>query len=411
MRPFSLLVKPASADCNLRCRYCFYLGKQFLYPETARHRMSPDVLEQMIRSYQATVQPQYAFGWQGGEPTLMGLDFFRQITELQQRHAPRGATIANGLQTNATLIDDALAEHLARFQFLVGVSLDGPPDLHDGNRITIDGRGTHADVMRGIAHLREHRVEFNILTLVNQANVRQASAIYRYLVDQGFRFHQYIECVEYDAAGQLQPYAINGPEWGDFLCALFDAWYAEDARRVSIRLFDSILAMRVDGVVNTCHMATDCCQYLVVEHNGDVYPCDFFVTPELKLGNVMTDTWEAMLESPVYGSFGARKRQWNERCEACEYARYCAGDCPKNRPLHGHDPRGLSPLCEGWKRFYAHTHERFDELARQIRSERAHRDRLWKGPSSTHGSPPSRNAMCPCGSGKKFKHCCGKATP
>ena len=183
MRPFSLLVKPASADCDLRCAYCFYLDRCRLYPDARVHRMSEATLDRMVASYMATDQPTYAFGWQGGEPTLMGLDFFRKVTDLQQRHGRRGAVVANGLQTNATLIDDDLARHLAEYRFLVGASLDGPAELHDHYRRTGGGRGSHADVMRGIACLSRQRVEFNILTLVNDVNCRQPALVYRYLVD------------------------------------------------------------------------------------------------------------------------------------------------------------------------------------------------------------------------------------
>lgn len=407
MKHFSLLVKPASADCNLRCRYCFYLEKSALYPETVRHRMPDEVLDTMIRTYLATEQPQYAFGWQGGEPTLLGVDFFRTITSLQERHGRRGAVVANGLQTNGTLVDDALAGHLARYRFLVGVSLDGPADIHDANRLTVDGAGSHARVLAGIEHLKRAGVEFNILTLVNRANVHRAGEVYRYLCEQGFLYHQYIECVEFDGAGRLMPYAVDGPAWGEFLCALFDAWYPADTRRVSIRLFDSILALLVDGVQNVCHMGADCCQYLLVEYNGDVYPCDFYAAPEFRLGNVMRDSWEALLESPAYRAFGARKRAWNTRCEACEYQRLCGGDCQKNRPFEGRDPAALSPLCEGWKRFYAHTLDRFRKLADEIRAERGRRQTLWQSVAPRVSPAPTRNALCPCGSGRKYKRCCG----
>ena len=286
VRPFSLLIKPAGADCNLRCRYCFYLDRCSLYPDQSRHRMSETVLEQTVRSFMATPQPVHAFGWQGGEPTLMGEAFFKRVTALQQRYGAPGAQVSNGLQTNATLIDDTLAAHLAEYRFLVGVSLDGPPHLHDPNRITTGGRGTHADVMRGIDALRRHGVEFNVLTLVNRLNVGAPETVYDYLVDQDVLFHQYIECVEFDTEGRLLPFAIDGASWGEFLCRLFDHWYPRDVRKVSVRLFDAILARIVEGRPNCCSMGNDCRDYFVVEHNGDIYPCDFYVYPEWRLGNV-----------------------------------------------------------------------------------------------------------------------------
>lgn len=410
MKPFSLLIKPTSADCNLRCQYCFYLGRQQLYPQTRTHRMSDNVLDGMIASFMRTDQPQYSFGWQGGEPTLMGLDFFKRVIELQQKHGRAGAAVANGLQTNGILIDDAFARHLAQYNFLVGISVDGPADIHDRYRRFADGRGSHARVMQALDTLKRRHVEYNVLTLVNDINVKRPRDIYHYLCDQGILFHQYIECVEFDVSGRLQPFAVTGKQWGDFLCAIFDEWFKHDTRRVSIRLFDSILSMMVDGIANVCAMGTDCRQYFVVEHNGDVYPCDFFVRPELKLGNILTGSWSEFQDSEVYRKFGQRKRQWNAQCAECEFLRYCAGDCPKNRPSKGADPTQLSVLCPGWLQFYRHTIDRFRQLAKQIQRERqaeAVRPSTAPPAFAPRRKKVGRNDPCPCGSGKKYKHCCG----
>lgn len=369
---FSLLVKPASADCNLRCDYCFYLQKSSLYPGARRHRMTDEVLERMISTYMATPQPQYVFGWQGGEPTLMGIEFFRKVTALQKKYGRQGAIVANGLQTNATLIDDALAAHFAKYRFLAGVSLDGPAEIHNRFRRSGAGRGSHARVLKGIEALKRHGVEFNILTLVSAANVERGREVYRYLCDSGFAFHQYIPCVEFDDEGNLQPFAIRGEGWGEFLSEVFDEWSARDVGRVSVRLFDSILEYLVDGVRNVCTMQQDCRQYLLVEHNGDVYPCDFFVDESLRPGNVMTHSWEEMLESPVYAAFGSRKRETSALCGECEFLDLCAGDCVKHRLRAGDDPTQLSWLCAGWKRFYSHALPRLREVALEIRRRRAY---------------------------------------
>ena len=394
--PFSLLVKPAGADCNLRCRYCFYLDKVRHYPSPGPHRMTDAVLESMIRSFLATDQNPYAFGWQGGEPTLMGLPFFERVTALQRRHAHQGALVSNALQTNGTLIDDAFARHLSAHRFLVGISVDGPAEIHDGYRCDAGGGGSHAAVMRGLGTLKRNGVEFNVLTLVSRANVGKPELVYRYLCDQGVLYHQYVECVEFDGQGAPMPFAVSGPEWGEFLCRIYDLWIKGDTHRVSVRLFDAILARWVDGVANVCPMGRDCRQYLVVEHQGDVYPCDFFVDPSWRLGNLMTDSWDALQRSPVYETFGRRKTQWNEACEACEYRLFCAGDCPKNRTGGGCDPGALSHLCEGWRMFFAHSREGFRRLAEEIRRTRM--DVAGTG----------RNDPCPCGSGRKYKKCCGR---
>lgn len=404
MQPFSLLVKPASADCNLRCEYCFYLDHCAFYPGEAKHRMSDDVLKRMIQSYMATRQPQYAFGWQGGEPTLMGVEFFRRAVEYQKTFGSSAASVGNGLQTNGVLIDDDMARLFGQYHFLVGVSLDGPRALHDTYRHTAGGGGSYAAVRQGLAKLREHRVEFNILTLVSRANVRHPREVYQFLCDQDYLYHQYIPCVEGDGAGGVLPFAIDGDEWGDFLCGVFDAWRPNDTRRVSIRLFDSILLLLVDGVRNICHLGNNCCQYFVVEYNGDVFPCDFFVEKQLRLGNVMHDSWASLQQSPVYVDFGSKKLQMNDLCRDCEYAWVCVGDCLKHRfCANGGNPRRLSHLCSGWKRFFDHTLDSFQELARDIR-----RDRMRDTTAArAAGGPVGRNDPCPCGSGRKYKKCCG----
>lgn len=404
MRPFSLLVKPASADCNLRCPYCFYLDRSSLYPETTVHRMSDSVLDRMIASYMSTDQPAYSFGWQGGEPTLMGTDFFRRVTDLQQKYGRRGSTVSNGLQTNATLVTDDLAAHLAGFRFLVGVSLDGPADIHDRYRVTAAGTGTHARVMQSIETLLRHQVEFNTLTLVTQANVARGREVYEWLVGRNFLHHQYIPCVELDRQGRSAHFAIDAETWGGFLCDLFDAWYPTDTRRVSIRLFDSLLHKMVDDSVVVCHLGRDCRQYFVVEYNGDIYPCDFFVTPELRLGNVFDTTWEQALESETYRRFGARKSEWNVRCDDCRWLHICAGDCMKHRFGAPTDPRLLSHLCAGWRKFFTHTYDRFEGLAAAIRAERRESTAILDNAQPRVG----RNDLCPCGSGLKFKKCCGR---
>ncbi len=371
MKSFSLLIKPASADCNLRCRYCFYLPKAGLYPEIKTHRMSDETLRETVRSYMASPQPVYAFGWQGGEPTLMGVEFFRKVTAYQKEFGFPGCSVSNALQTNGTLIDDELATHLADYNFLVGVSLDGPEKIHDRYRRSADGSGTHGAALRGIETLRRNKVDFNILTLVSQANVQSPGEIYRYLKDLGFMHHQYIECVEFDGAGELLPYAVNGEQWGDFLCGIFDEWIDGDTRTVSVRLFDSIVYKLVTGISNVCAMGNNCRQYFMVEFNGDVYPCDFFAETGLKLGNVLQNEWQNMAASETYSRFGMRKQQLSEECLECEFLFFCQGDCPKNRPGRGSIPQQVSRLCSGWKKFYNYALPEFRRLAEDVKSDSA----------------------------------------
>ncbi|MCP4762285.1 MAG: anaerobic sulfatase maturase [archaeon] len=399
MKPFSLLIKPTSADCNLRCEYCFYIDH---LEKGVKTRMSDNVLESMIASYMSTEQPQYVFGWQGGEPTLMGIDFFKRVIELQKKYAPPNALVANGLQTNGTLITNEMAAFFAKYKFLLGVSLDGPSDLHDNYRKTIMGKTTHSRVIEGIENLKRNNVEFNILTLVNNKSVKRTKEIYQYLVKKRFYYHQYIPCVEFDEKGNLLPFSIKGEEWGQFLCDIFDIWYKNDVDRVSIRLFDSILTYLIDNQYILCQMNKDCCQYFVVEYNGDVFPCDFHVREDLKLGNIKSNQgnqWEDYLNSSIYQKFGNKKNIWNEKCNNCIYLRYCHGDCIKHRIGGFNSPDSISSLCDGWKIFYEHALPGLLEVAKRIKIRRQ-----IVSPSFT--GKIGRNDPCPCGSGKKFKNCC-----
>ncbi len=407
MRPFSLLIKPTSANCNLRCEYCFYLKKSFLYPELVRHRMSDEVLKQLVKSYMATSQPTYSFAWQGGEPTLMGLDLFRKVVTLQKQYGAKGAIVANGLQTNATHIDEELARHFARYRFLLGCSIDGPDVIHDCYRRTLKGKGTHKMVLSGMNTLKTHGVEFNILVLVSKANVERSAEIYQYLRRKGFYYQQYIPCVEFDEDGRLLPFAIHGREWGEFLCALFDQWYPNDVYKVSIRLFDSVLQKMVDGTVNACHMDRNCCQYFVVEYNGDIYPCDFFVEAPLKIGNIMDTGWDEAIESRIYQKFGIQKSNWNLKCQTCDCLNYCLGDCLKHRLYSGNAAQNLSWLCEGWRRFYRSTRGRLQVIADEIR-QRHETSNLNSAQKQSNRIKSGRNSSCPCGSEKKYKKCCGR---
>ena len=365
MNDFSLLLKPSAADCNLRCTYCFYRGRQD--PTQSRPRMSDAVLERTIASYMQSHQAlSYTFSWQGGEPGLMGLPFFEKAVGLEMKHGPRGALVCNGFQTNGTLITDELAAFLADYKFLFGVSVDGPADVHDHYRKTQDGTPTHASVLKGIDRLQKRGIDFNILALVNDRTVKQPRKIYDDFKRRGFFYQQYVPCVEFDATGRLRPYSITGREWGTFLCAIFDQWIDGDVGQISIRLFDSIVEYLVTGRRNACTMGTDCCQYFVVEYDGSVYPCDFFVRDDLRLGNITSGGWEDFLTSPLYRRFGLEKASWDDECHSCPWLALCNGDCPKFRPGSG----TKSLLCEGWRAFYAHALPRLERLADGVKTNR-----------------------------------------
>lgn len=410
-KPFSLLVKPASADCNLNCSYCFYLEKCRLYAHASTHRMSKAVLENLIRGYMGTFQPVYSFGWQGGEPTLMGLDFFRKVIELQKQYGGCETLVANGIQTNATLIDDEFAEHLARYHYLVGCSLDGPADIHNYYRQTKGGGPTHDAVLKGIGKLKQHGVEFNILVLVSQANFNRAQEVYQYLVENGFYYHQYIPCVEFGDDGKRRPFAITDRQWGDFMCSVFDLWYLHDQDRVSVRYFDSLLQKMVDNTANVCSLENNCCSYFVVEYNGDIYPCDFFVQQSMRLGNIRHDSWDTIMAAPLYRKFGAQKSAFNKTCRMCDYLNLCMGDCLKHRQLINNDVHNLSVLCAGWQQILEHTHDKLKKIAAKIRlaqNTNQKQGQVLSDSVSVETVKVGRNQACPCGSGIKYKKCCGQ---
>ena len=373
MEPFSLLIKPVSADCNLGCRYCYYRSAGAGARKRGRHpqRMTPDILEAVIRAYLQTDQPIYSMIWHGGEPTLLPGGFYKNAIAFQKKHARKGSRIANSIQTNGVGISEPLARLMGRYRFVCGVSLDGPATVHDIYRRTKQGRPTHRNVIEGIRTLAGAGVPVSILVVVSQANVHAPLEVYRYLKACGFDRIQCIPCVETDAGGRLCEYAIDGEQWGRFLISIFKAWFEKDIHRISIRLFESILARQVYGAAIDCYNSGACNRYLVVESNGDVYPCDFFVRPEYRLGNILERPFAEIVADSRYRRFSAAKKNWHPTCSQCEYIELCMGDCPKFRPGAATASPSRSRLCTGWQLFFSATIDRFRCLADAIRKQAA----------------------------------------
>jgi uncharacterized protein len=367
LQDFQLLIKPASGDCNLGCRYCFYRRVAELYPESRTHRMSHQVLERMISAYLAAARHRTAvFAWQGGEPLLAGLDFFIDAFALMARHGRGGQPVANAVQTNGVLIDREWARLFAAYSVLVGVSLDGPREIHDYYRGGAGG-GSFDAVIKGISHLREVGVEFNILTMVTSASAARGPEIYRFLRGEGFTHLQFIPCVEADPqTGQPAPWTVSPEAFGNFLCAVFDAWREEAGRQVSVRLFDAIMEHEIVGHSSLCELDGPCSGYLVIEHNGDVYPCDFFVRPEWRMGNLATDDFEALFGTRQWREFCGQRQANLAACAGCEWLALCRGGCCKDRLVAG-GVASRSHLCAGYRRFFAHAEGYLRELARQRR--------------------------------------------
>lgn len=355
---FHVLAKPSGAICNLDCGYCYYLDKSDLYPGPPA-RMSEEVLESFVRQYiEAQRAPEVVFAWQGGEPTLMGLDFYRRAVELQREHLPRGMRLLNTIQTNGVLVDDPWASFFAANEFLVGISIDGPAPLHDAFRPDKGGGATFERTMHGLERLRACGVEFNVLAAVHAANAARPLETYRFLRDEaGARFIQFLPIVEKSAAGgKAGGRSVGARAFGAFLSAVFDEWVTRDVGRVFVQAFDTALASWAGVRPGLCVFEATCGAALVLEHNGDLYSCDHFVDREHLLGNILRTPLRSLVGSDRQRRFGrAKEESLPSFCRRCPVLFACRGGCPKDRIIETPDgERGLNYLCEGYRMFFEH---------------------------------------------------------
>lgn len=399
---FHLLAKPTGAVCNLDCRYCFFLAKQELYPE-GRFRMSDEVLDAYLgQLLDAHRTREVTVAWQGGEPTLMGVDFFRRAVAVAERRKRPGQRLVHTIQTNGTLLTDEWCELFRRHDFLVGISVDGPAPLHDRFRLDKRGGPTHAKVLDGLALLRAHGVDWNVLCTVNAANEDRGLDVYRYFRDDlGATFVQFIPIVERHHPTGVSDRSVTPAGWGRFLIEVFDEWVRGDVGSVFVSLFDAALASWAGMPQALCLFAETCGRAVALEHNGDLYACDHFVDPEHLLGNILDTPMATLVASDAQQRFGAAKADTLPRhCRSCEFRFACAGECPKNRFVPAPDGEaGLNYLCEGYHAFFAHI----DGIMRRMA------DRLAAGGTAIEVmdqlNRAGRNEPCPCGSGRKAKAC------
>lgn len=371
--PFHVIAKPIGAICNIKCEYCFYLDKEKLYPHEKRSdfRMTPDGLERYVQQY-IEAQPGSAevnFAWQGGEPTLLGVDFFRQAVALQQRFARAGQPITNALQTNGMLLDDEWCTFLREQNFLVGISIDGAQALHDRYRLDLAGRGTFSRVMAGLEALARNGVEWNALTVVQSDNAEHGAEVYRFSKGAGARFMQFIPIVEPQPDGGVSSRTVGPEQFGRFLNAVWDAWIVADVGEVFVQHFDMMLGIALGYPASSCVHSRTCGKALAIEHTGDIYSCDHFVTPEHKIGNLAQTHLAVLVDGPQQTKFGRDKYDLlPDYCKQCEFLQYCYGGCPAHRVKH--TPTGdphLNHLCEGYKLFYAHTEPALRAMAMALR--------------------------------------------
>lgn len=430
-----VMAKPTGSVCNIDCQYCFYLEKEKLYPDAKRNwRMSDEVLELYVKQYiEAQDVPAVSFAWQGGEPTLMGVDFFRRAVALQREYAG-GKAIANAFQTNGILLDDEWGAFLAENGFLVGLSIDGPRPLHDRYRVDKGQKPTFDRVIAGLEVLKKHGVEFNTLTVLQNHNADHPLEVYRFLKEIGSGFMQFIPIVErstseatgdglelvhpeYEGEAKVTRWSVGPSQYGRFLCAVFDEWVRRDVGAVFVQIFDVSLGSWLGQDASLCIFAETCGDALIIEHNGDLYSCDHFVYPEHNLGNVRQQSIRDMVAGPRQRTFGQDKADTLPRfCRECDYRFACNGGCPKHRfERTPHGEGGLNYLCRGYKIYFAHVDPYMRVMADLLRGgQPAAGVMAWvREADRTRAAAPTalprRNDACPCGSGRKYKRCCGSA--
>ena len=376
---FNIMIKPVGSLCNLRCRYCYYLDKADIYGGK-EPRMTYEMLETFIREYIAANDvPEVLFNWHGGEPLLMGLDFYRKAIQLQEKYAS-GKRIRNALQTNATLVTAEWAAFFRENGFLIGVSLDGPRDVHDCYRAGKGGGSTFERVVKGIAELYKAGVDYNIMTTVNSKSEGRGLEIYQFLKGAGTRFIQFMPVLEHvkdgrivspdEEGSQIAPWSVSAEGFGRFLCDIFDYWVRHDVGSVFINQFDSTLAMWCGEQPGTCTFAQTCGGNSVIEHNGDLYPCDHFVYEDYRIGNVLETDLRTLMASEKQIRFGIDKRNGlPKKCVTCRWYFACHGECPKHRfnRTDSGEP-GLNALCDGYNMFFSHVAP-YMERMKQLLSE------------------------------------------
>jgi uncharacterized protein len=358
-RDFQVFVKPAGALCNLACRYCYYREKDDTVPGAHSFRMPEDILEAtIVRHIEAADGPVVGFSWHGGEPTMLGVDYFRTIVSLQRKHLPPGRRAVNAIQTNGTLLDDRWCRFLRENGFVVGLSVDGPEEFHDRHRRTVAGEPTFRRTMRGYELLKRYGIPSDILCVVHADNVGYPLDIYGFFREIGARHVSFLPLVVRPEEGMKRGAGLTVPAdaWGEFLCAVFDEWIQNDIGRIEVQIFEEAARTAFGREHSLCVFRPTCGDIPVIERNGDVYSCDHYVDPEHRLGNIRETALADLLESPAQRKFGQAKLDSLPRvCLSCEVRTMCNGGCPKDRSARSPDGvEGLNLLCAGYRRFFRH---------------------------------------------------------
>ncbi|MCP4426415.1 MAG: anaerobic sulfatase maturase [Chloroflexi bacterium] len=442
MPAFHIMTKPRGAICNLGCKYCYFLSKEVMYPGS-HFRMTDEILETFARQYIESQQsPDVTFAWQGGEPTLMGLDFLKRAIQYQRKYAKPGMKIHNALQTNGTLLDEDWCHFFKKHNFLIGISIDGPREVHDAFRVNKGGAGTFDKVIRGWQLLKDFGVKYNILCTVHAANQDYPLDVYRFFRDKlKTQFIQFIPIIEratthmlpmanlgwsehdggerplYTQSGaQTANRSVNAQKYGDFLIDIFDEWVRHDVGEIYVQMFDVALGAWLGQPGGLCIFAPTCGTALALEHNGDMFSCDHYVEPDFLLGNIQEDHMVELVASEKQQRFGQDKQSTLPRyCRECKVRFACHGGCPKNRFIRTpNGESGLNYLCASYEAFFKHIDRPMRMMAGLLRQRRPPAEIMAVMVAEDEErlrqafTQAGRNDPCPCDSGKKFKQCHGR---
>lgn len=382
-KPFQLMLKTSGATCNLACRYCYYLGKKHEEDHSCNSKIiNYSLLEKAIREYILENPSNPSFVWHGGEPLLAPLEFYQNVLEIQKKYA-RNIYVENSIQTNGTLLNDNYCEFFAKNNWLVGISIDGPKDIHDKYRKTADGKPTFEKVMKGIELLKKHGVQWNAMAVISDYCAKYPNRFYEFFKGISCQFIQFTPLVERNLKessklaslqdeGVISNYSVRPESWGNFLCDIFDKWIAKDVGEIFIQIFESTLANWLNITPGVCTMSDSCSSSLVLSHNGDIYPCDHFVFPHYKLGNLYEQNFTQLRDNRKIKNFALMKTELlPDECKQCEFYFACKGECPRNRfckSLSGQPYANY--LCGGYKKFFKHASPYMDYLKQEFLARR-----------------------------------------
>lgn len=359
----NIMFKTVSEDCNLGCDYCYYSSCNGQDLEK-RGTVSLRTIEKMIKEYMLGTNGIASFIWQGGEPLLAGLNFFERVISFQLKYAPPHTQISNSIQTNGTLITPKVAKFFKKYAFIVGVSVDGPSSIHDKRRTYRNGKDSHHDAMKGIAYLRIEGVSFNIITVVHEDNVKRVDELFEFYLKERFEYIQFIPCMDFksqDSSIQAK-FLISPQEYGNFLCQAFDKWFNEGKPQINVHHFVNLYSIMMGHPSHICFFSESCSSTIILEANGNVFPCDFYIDEKHKLGNIVDTSLKTMLESELMSDFHSMKNVMSESCRKCDYRNLCNGGCPRNRKCDFEELNGKDYFCESYQMLFRHSISKIEKL-------------------------------------------------